>query len=137
MQTVKTEKTAKVKGKFLGEWDSPITPKTVAEDTMILSQPNWDGEDVYWLEERPKEGRQVLVRLGGDGEKRTVTPDGKIWDISTYCVSEGVVYFWNRKDGAVYTQFALFPADPIPLTPSGKLGLASVSVLSHVQASNE
>jgi len=35
------------------------------------------GDDVCWIERRPEEGgRNVLVRLGADGETRTLTPDG-------------------------------------------------------------
>jgi hypothetical protein len=45
-----------------GSWKSPITADLVAQ-SITLSEPRFDGEDVYWLEGRPQEsGRLVVVR---------------------------------------------------------------------------
>ena len=57
-----------------GSWKSPICSKDVASETLRLSQPQFDGPDLYWLEGRPSEGGiQTLV---------CKTPDGHIFDVS-------------------------------------------------------
>lgn len=65
------------------------------------------------------------MRRGADGIVSTVTPEGRQWNVRTtsgspYTVKAGVVYFSNSVDGALYTQFAAFPVDPVPLTPAGE-----------------
>lgn len=46
-----------------GSWASPISAIQLADNSIGLSQPVVDGDDVYWLESRPAEGgRQVVVR---------------------------------------------------------------------------
>mgnify|MGYP001401963609 CR=1 FL=1 len=55
-----------------GSWKSPISSELVAYRTGGMWPAFWacseivlDGEDVYWLEPRSSEGRNVVVRLGG------------------------------------------------------------------------
>src|ERR1044072_884071 len=51
-----------------GSWKSPITSDLIVEGSVGLSQPSFDGENIYWLEMRPKEGgRNVIVRRDSTG----------------------------------------------------------------------
>ena len=51
-----------------GSWKSPITSDLIVEGSVGLSQPTFDGDDIYWLEMRPKEaGRNVIIRRTADG----------------------------------------------------------------------
>ena len=60
-----------------GAWASPISARDVAEGARRIDDIAAAGDDVCWIERRPEEGgRNVLVRLGADGETRTLTPDG-------------------------------------------------------------
>src|SRR5204862_393821 len=53
-----------------GTWKSPITSDLIVKETVGLSQPRIDGEDIYWIEMRPPErGRQVIVRHSADGSR--------------------------------------------------------------------
>ena len=52
-----------------GSWKSPITSALIAEGSISLPEVRLDGDDVYWLELRPKEPnveppaeRYVIVR---------------------------------------------------------------------------
>ena len=46
-----------------GSWPSPIQVEDLLTETVSLSEPAVDGDDVYWIEGRPSEaGRSVLVR---------------------------------------------------------------------------
>lgn len=58
-----------------GSWKSPITSDLIVAETIGLGGVMLDGEDVYWLEMRPREGgRYVLVRYTPDGLTQDVTP---------------------------------------------------------------
>ena len=61
-----------------GSWKSPITSDLIAAQSISLSEPRLDGEQIYWLEGRPQElGRYVVVRansLGGHGTDVTPKP---------------------------------------------------------------
>ena len=60
-----------------GAWASPISARDVAEGARRIDDIAAAGDAVCWIERRPDEGgRNVLVRLGADGETRTLTPDG-------------------------------------------------------------
>jgi hypothetical protein len=37
-----------------GSWKSPITSDLIAAQSISLSEPRLDGEQVYWLEGRPQ-----------------------------------------------------------------------------------
>jgi hypothetical protein len=63
-QRQQKENEVKIKKKTLGEWESPISAKTVGEDTIMLEEPLWDVADLYWIEQRPTEGgRQVCMHI--------------------------------------------------------------------------
>ena len=38
-----------------GSWQSPITTDLLLGGSVNLSQPRFDGDDVYWIEGRPLE----------------------------------------------------------------------------------
>src|SRR5262249_12515912 len=51
-----------------GSWKSPITSDLIAAQSISLSEPRLDGEQVYRLEGRPQElGRYVVVRANSPG----------------------------------------------------------------------
>jgi len=46
-----------------GSWKSPITSDSIVRETIALSQPSFDKEDIYWIEMRPGEGGgNVIVK---------------------------------------------------------------------------
>jgi dipeptidyl aminopeptidase/acylaminoacyl peptidase len=107
-----------------GSWKSPITSDLIAAQSISLSEPRFDGEQVYWLEGRPQElGRYVVVRgssLGGQGSDMTPKPYNARARVHEYggaswTVADGAVYFSNFVDGRLYRQIDT-SSDPIPLT---------------------
>lgn len=109
-----------------GTWPSPIRIDDVVGDVVGLAEPWIDGDDTYWLENRPSEaGRRVLVRSGLDGTIVDVLrPPFNVrtrvheYGGGSYVVAGGVVVFSNFDDGRLYR---LDPgADaPVPITPEG------------------
>ena len=93
-----------------GSWRSPLTSDLVASHAAEMVAPGLgigevvlDGDDVYWMEARPEEeGRCVVMRYAGDGERELVTPAP--FNVRTsvheygggaYTVSDGMVFFSN------------------------------------------
>ena len=121
-----------------GSWRSPVTPELIVAKSVGLSQACLDGDDIYWLENRPTEGgRSVIVRHAPDGSRVDITPP----DFNTrtrvheygggaYTVHAGIVFFCNDADQRVYR---LDPGSaPIPLTPAGQgLRFADLTVDSR------
>jgi dipeptidyl aminopeptidase/acylaminoacyl peptidase len=108
-----------------GSWKSPITSDLIATQSISLSEPRLDGEQVYWLEGRPQElGRYVIVRaspLAGHGTDVTPMPYNARTRIHEYgggswTVVDGNVYFSNFSDGRLYWQVK-GNSQPAPLTP--------------------
>jgi dipeptidyl aminopeptidase/acylaminoacyl peptidase len=111
-----------------GSWKSAITSDLVAQ-SITLSEPRFDGEDVYWLEGRPQEsGRLVVVRASTvNGHATDVTP--KPYNARTrvheyggasWTIADGAVYFSNFADGRLYCQ-TNNSSHPIPLTTAPAL----------------
>jgi dipeptidyl aminopeptidase/acylaminoacyl peptidase len=106
-----------------GSWKSPITAELYASSYIGVSDPSFDGDQICWKEERPKEGgRCVLVRRGREGTLMDITP--KEFNVRTtvheygggdYAVHGGKVYFANFKDQRLYIQTP--GSQPSPLTP--------------------
>jgi dipeptidyl aminopeptidase/acylaminoacyl peptidase len=93
-----------------GSWSSPITADVVTADSIALSEPRIDGDDVYWIEGRPPDGRGVIVR-STNGTRSDVTPspfdvrsDVHSYGGGAYIVHDRVVYFVHYKDNQVYKQ---------------------------------
>ena len=106
-----------------GSWRSPVTADAIVAGVIGLSQIQMDGEDVYWVEQRPAEaGRNVVVRRRPDGRIDDITP--RAFNARTrvheygggaYLVDRGTVWFTNFKDQRLYRQDP--GRDPVPITP--------------------
>ncbi len=93
-----------------GEWASPLSSELIVAESIALSEPLFDGDDIYWLEGRPQEeGRRVLVRRTADGNVADITKAP--FDVASrvheygggaYWVVDGVVYFSNFSDSRLY-----------------------------------
>ncbi len=120
-----------------GSWKSPITSDLIVAGTVGLGQVRLDGEDVYWIEQRPTEGgRNVVVRR---------TPDGKITDRTpspfnartrvheygggAYVIHDGAIYFSNFADQRLYCQVGqVGQVEPQALTSEEALRYADALV---------
>ncbi|MEA2608800.1 MAG: hypothetical protein QOJ75_1043 [Chloroflexota bacterium] len=118
-----------------GAWTSPIRIDDVVGDTIGLAEPWLDGDDTYWLEDRPSEaGRRVLVRSGIDGSIVDLTPPP--FNVRTrvheygggsYTVAGGVIVFSNFADNRLYR---LDPdgEPPVAITPDGPWRFADLRI---------
>jgi dipeptidyl aminopeptidase/acylaminoacyl peptidase len=117
-----------------GSWKSPITSDLIVEGSVGLGQPSFDGNDIYWLELRPKEGgRNVIVKRDAGGACLDVNQSPfnartKVHEYGggDYIVSNGIVYFSNFSDQRLYRQQEL--ATPEPLTAAGDMRYADARV---------
>lgn len=117
-----------------GTWHSPINAALIASDSVGLAEPRLDGQDNYWLENRPTEGgRSVLVHYGENGATTDITPPGynvrsRVHEYGggAYTVAAGVVYFANFADQRVYRQ--THDSAPTALTPSTAFRYADFAV---------
>jgi dipeptidyl aminopeptidase/acylaminoacyl peptidase len=104
-----------------GSWRSPLSAETVAAGHIGLSQIQLDGDDLYWVEQRPAEsGRNVIVRRSG-GTLEDITPAAynartRVHEYGggAYVVDRGSVWFTNFKDQRLYRQTSGKP--PVPIT---------------------
>jgi dipeptidyl aminopeptidase/acylaminoacyl peptidase len=107
-----------------GSWESPITSDAIVATTIGVGGAAFDGEDVYWLENRPQEGgRAVIVRLTPDGRQEDITPPpfnarSRVHEYGggAYTVKDGAVYFVNFVDQRIYRQ-SVGGRTPEPVTP--------------------
>ncbi len=98
-----------------GSWKSPIISDDIVSNAIGLGDIVVDGKDLYWLEKRPSDkGRNVIVKLTPNGEVVDVNPSP--FNVRTrvheygggaFTVANGVIYFSNFVDGAVYKQTSL------------------------------
>ena len=104
-----------------GSWKSPITSDLIVEGSVGLSQPMFDGDDIYWLEMRPKEsGRNVIVKKSAAGacvdiNQSPFNARTRVHEYGggDYLVSQGIVYFSNFSDQRLYRQESLGPAQAL------------------------
>jgi dipeptidyl aminopeptidase/acylaminoacyl peptidase len=117
-----------------GSWKSPITADLIVRSTIGLGQVALDGQDIYWIEQRPTEaGRSVVVRRSPDGVVQDVTPPDfnartRVHEYGggAYAVCDGCVYFSNYADQRVYRQDpGLMPR---PITPNVDLRYADYAL---------
>jgi dipeptidyl aminopeptidase/acylaminoacyl peptidase len=121
-----------------GSWKSPITSDLIVEGSVGLSQPLFDGDDIYWLELRPTEaGRNVVVKRTVSGDWTDITPDPfnartRVHEYGggDYVVNDGIVYFSNFADQRLYRQVG--QATPEPLTAPGDVRYADAR-LDHTR----
>jgi len=109
-----------------GSWRSQIRIDDVVGDVVRLGEPWVDGDDIYWIEQRPVEaGRHVLVRTNADGSTTDLTPPpfnvrtgAHEYGGGSYVVAGGTVVFSNLADGRLYR---LDPGSdaPVAMTPEG------------------
>ncbi|HET8913989.1 MAG TPA: S9 family peptidase, partial [Ktedonobacteraceae bacterium] len=113
-----------------GSWKSPITTDLIVGNSISLSQPAFDGDDLYWVERRPtEEGRSTLVKRAKDGTITDLLP--RSFNARTrvheygggdFAVSDGILYFSNFKDQRLYR---LLPGEePQPITPEANMRYA-------------
>ena len=117
-----------------GSWVSPIPISALVEGTVRVGAPDFDGDDIYWLEGRPVDaGRQVVVRRRPDGSTSDVSPAGanvrsRVHEYGggAYAVDGGVVVYSNWADGRVY-RVSSGGGEAIALTPEGALRYADLT----------
>jgi dipeptidyl aminopeptidase/acylaminoacyl peptidase len=105
-----------------GSWKSPITSDLIVSGSVGLSQPTLDGDDIYWVEMRPREsGRNVIVKRNPSGECVDVTPAPlnartRVHEYGggDFLVNSGIVYFSNFQDQRMYR--CAPNANPEPIT---------------------
>ncbi|HKU74752.1 MAG TPA: hypothetical protein VJR02_12650, partial [Pyrinomonadaceae bacterium] len=114
-----------------GSWKSPITSDLIVEGTVGLSQPTFDGDDIYWMEMRPKEaGRNVIIKRNSTGSSVEVNEPPfnartRVHEYGggDYLVSNGTVCFSNFSDQRLYRQDGP-GATPLALTAPGEMRYA-------------
>lgn len=115
-----------------GSWNSPFKAADIASGTLRISEPTFDGEDLYWLEGRPTDGgKQALVRKSKNGELADVSPKGfnvrnsvNEYGGAPYLARSGKIFCSNFSDQVVYQintdPNAAASARRIALTPEGE-----------------
>ncbi len=95
-----------------GSWKSPITTELITGRAISLVELALDGQDIYWIESRPKEGgRYTLMRRTADGVMTECTPPEFYvrttvheYGGAAFTVAGGIIYFSNFKDQHLYRQ---------------------------------
>ncbi len=113
-----------------GSWKSPITSDLIVAETITLGIIKLDGDDTFWIEQRPSErGRNVVVRRTPDGQTSDVNPPPfnartRVHEYGggQFVVADGVVYFSNFADQRLYR--IDLGGSPQPLTPAVDLRYA-------------
>jgi hypothetical protein len=104
-----------------GSWKSPITSNLIARQSIKLSEVRLDGDDVYWLEDRPQEnGRCVVVRAPNspiNSAPYSARTEVHTYGAGAWIVDDGNLYFNNLPDGRLYRQDRN-TAQPQPITPA-------------------
>jgi dipeptidyl aminopeptidase/acylaminoacyl peptidase len=115
-----------------GTWESPFTAEFVTRSGPLVEGLDSDGDDLYWLEARPDEGREMIVRRAPDGSVSDVLPDsfeigssvhssgGRCW-----LAFAGAVYACSGEDGRVYR---IADGTATPLTPEGPFSYSDPDV---------
>jgi dipeptidyl aminopeptidase/acylaminoacyl peptidase len=93
-----------------GSWHSPISTELITGRRVPVSDPSFDGEDVYWLESRAEEGgRSVVVRRRPEGSTVDAVPDAanvrtRVHEYGggAYAVQDGVLIFAHFHDTRLY-----------------------------------
>jgi dipeptidyl aminopeptidase/acylaminoacyl peptidase len=122
-----------------GSWKSPISAELAASAALGFGQIVLDGDDLYWLEMRPREGgRGVIVRRRRDGSTADVTPPPfnartRVHEYGggDFAVRDGTVYFSNFADQQLYRQPAGAPPQAITSTPGRRYADAIVDAARH------
>lgn len=113
-----------------GSWKSPITSDLIVSGTIGLGDIALDGDDIYWIENRPSEaGRNVIMRRTPDGAIAELTPQPfnartavHEYGGGAFMVFDGTIYFSNFADQRIYVQGR--GASPEPLTTAENMRYA-------------
>ena len=108
-----------------GSWLSPITSDLIVAESIGLSDILIDGDDIYWIEARPREaGRCVVVRRTADGKRTDMTPApfSARTRVHEYgggacTVHQGSLFFANYADQRLY-RLDRGAVAPTALTPA-------------------
>ena len=113
-----------------GSWKSPVTSELIVSESTSITGVALDGDDIYWVEQRPSDGaRNVVVRRTPDGKTQDVT--GAPYNVRTsvheygggaLAVAGGVLYFSNFDDQRLYRQQV--GGEAHPLTPEADMRYA-------------
>ncbi len=107
-----------------GSWKSPITSTLIVERSIGLPEVRLDGETVYWLEQRPRENRAVVVRGAEPNPHDVVDAPFNVrsrvheYGGGAWTVADGTLYFSNDQDRRLYRQRVDDPT-PQAITPEG------------------
>jgi dipeptidyl aminopeptidase/acylaminoacyl peptidase len=106
-----------------GSWKSPITSTLIVERSIGMMGVRLDGDAIYWLEQRPRENRAVVVRGAAPARDIVDAPFNVRSRVHEYgggawTVADGTLYFSNDQDRRLYRQ-AVDGGTPQPLTPEG------------------
>ncbi|SHE76914.1 Dipeptidyl aminopeptidase/acylaminoacyl peptidase [Seinonella peptonophila] len=93
-----------------GSWRSPISSDLIVAKSISFTEVQTDGDDIYWIEQRPYEsGRFVIVHHTSTGkrEEKLATPwnsHNRVHEYGggSYVVHHGVIYFTNFQDQRIY-----------------------------------
>lgn len=118
-----------------GTWKSEITMDMMLQQSVHLSQVQYDADDLYYIERRPDEGgRSVLMRRSPRQETAEVLPCG--FNVRTrvheyggraYLVWNRKVWFSNFRDQRIWCLDPDAEA-PRPLTAEGDLRYAELTM---------
>jgi dienelactone hydrolase len=122
-----------------GSWRSPISSDLIATATIKLADVQIDGEDIYWIESRPKEsGRFALVKHVKGGANHDVTPvpfntRSRVHEYGggSVLVHRGVVFFTNFADQKLYRQEENAIPRPISRASQCRYADATVDVIRN------
>jgi dipeptidyl aminopeptidase/acylaminoacyl peptidase len=107
-----------------GSWTSPITSTLIVERSIGLPEVRLDGDAIYWLEQRPRENRTVVVRGSAPAPLDVVDKPFNVrsrvheYGGGAWTVSDGTLYFSNDQDRRLYRQRVDDPT-PQPMTQDG------------------
>lgn len=95
-----------------GYWKSPITADQVATASKRYDFVDIYQNHIYWVEGRPQEkGRNILMCHSPNGETKEITPPefnvrSSVHEYGgkPYLIDQGIIYFVNYKDQALYRQ---------------------------------
>ena len=117
-----------------GSWKSPITSDLIVIGSVGLSQPWFDGDDIYWIEMRPVEGgRNVIVKRDASGASRDINAQpfnartrAHEYGGGDYTIQDSVAYFSNFTDQRLYR--VEDGGEPQPVTREGDVRYADARV---------
>lgn len=117
-----------------GTWKSPVTADLVSGGSIGFPQVELDGNEIYWLEQRPAEGGRVAImrRDVAGNAVEVVSPDfsarSRVHEYGggALAVFEGTVVFTNNADQRVWI---VEPGkEPRPLTPEDETRHADFAI---------